>query len=68
MLWRYSQHHFHSYGELWLARGELDKALAYADECLALAEDSKSQKNIVKGQRLRGQALMAQDQLAKAEQ
>jgi tetratricopeptide (TPR) repeat protein len=67
-LWRYSQHHFHSYGELWLARGEPEKALAYADECLSLAEDSNSQKNIVKVRRLRGQAFMAQGQLGEAEQ
>ena len=37
-LWRYAQHLFHSYGELWLIRGDADRALAYADECLALAE------------------------------
>jgi len=68
MLWRYSQHLFHSYGELWLVRGNLDKARAYADECLALAEKSKSGKNIVKGRRLRGQAFLAQGMLTKAEQ
>jgi tetratricopeptide (TPR) repeat protein len=67
MLWRYSQHMFHSYGELWLARGDHDKALSYADECLALAEQSDSKKNIVKGRRLRGQALLAQGKLAEAE-
>ena len=44
MLWRYSHHLFHSYGKLWFVRDELDKAIAYADECLALAEQSKSQK------------------------
>jgi class 3 adenylate cyclase/tetratricopeptide (TPR) repeat protein len=67
MLWRYSQHLFHSYGELWLARGDCDKALAYADECLALAEQSDSRKNIVKGRRLRGQVLLAQGKLPEAE-
>jgi class 3 adenylate cyclase/tetratricopeptide (TPR) repeat protein len=66
-LWRYSQHFFHSYGELWLLRGDAAKALAYADECLALAEASGSRKNIVKGRRLRGQALLAQGHLAEAE-
>ena len=60
MLWRYSQHLFHSYGELWLARGDYDKALSYGDECLGLAEQSGSKKNIVKGRRLRGQAFLAQ--------
>ncbi|MCH8994799.1 MAG: tetratricopeptide repeat protein, partial [Chloroflexi bacterium] len=67
MLWRYSQHLFHSYGELWLGRGEHDQALSYADECLALAEESESRKNVVKGRRLRGQALLAQGKLSEAE-
>jgi tetratricopeptide (TPR) repeat protein len=67
MLWRYAQHHFHSYGELWLARGDAERALSYADECLELAEQTTSRKNIVKGRRLRGQALLAQGRLAEAE-
>jgi hypothetical protein len=68
MLWRYSQHFFHSYGELWLARGDLKKAMAYADECLALAEQSNSKKNIVKGLRLKGQVFLSQGMLTEAEQ
>ena len=67
MLWRYSQHLFHSYGELWLARGDYDRALAYADECLALAVPSDSKKNIVKARRLRGQVFLAQGKLPEAE-
>jgi class 3 adenylate cyclase/tetratricopeptide (TPR) repeat protein len=66
MLWRYSQHLFHSYGELWLARGNLDMAITYADECLALAQQSNSQKNIAKGCRLRAQVFLAQDRLGEA--
>ena len=66
-LWRYSQHFFHSYGELWLARGDFDKALAFADECLVIAEQSNSRKNIIKGWRLQGQAYCAQGKLAEAE-
>jgi class 3 adenylate cyclase/tetratricopeptide (TPR) repeat protein len=68
MLWRYSQHLFHSYGELWLARGNLDMAITYADECLALAEQSKSEKNMVKGHRLRAQVFLAQGKLEEANQ
>jgi tetratricopeptide (TPR) repeat protein len=68
MLWRYSQHLFHSYGELWLARGNLDMAITYADECLALAEQSKSEKNMVKGHRLRAQGFLAQGKFAEANQ
>jgi len=67
MLWRYSQHLFHSHGELWLARGDHDKAMSYADECIELAEESDSKKNVVKGRRLRGQALLAQSKLSEAE-
>jgi class 3 adenylate cyclase/tetratricopeptide (TPR) repeat protein len=66
LLWRYSQHLFHSYGELWLERGDLDKAITYAGECLALAEQSNTQKNIVKGRRLRGQVFLKQDKMEKA--
>jgi tetratricopeptide (TPR) repeat protein len=65
---RYSQHHYHSYGELWLARGDYDKALACADACLALAEPVGHRKNIVKGRRLRGQVFLAQGRSAEAEQ
>src|SRR5205823_5244799 len=68
MAWRYSQHLFHSYGELWLDRGEPVRALAYADECLELAEHNSSMKNVVKGRRLRGQALLAMGRLDQAEQ
>jgi tetratricopeptide (TPR) repeat protein len=67
LLWRYAQHLFHSYGEVWLARGEPDKALAYADECLALAESSVSRKNVVKARRLRAQVFLAQSSLPEAE-
>lgn len=67
-LWRYSQHLFHSNGELWLIRGDHDKAMSYAEECLQLAEQSESRKSIVKGRRLRGQALLAQDKLPEAGQ
>ncbi len=68
MLWRYAQHLFHSYGELWLARGNYEKALAYAGDCLDLAEGSESRKNIVKARRLRGQVFLSQGKLAEAEQ
>ena len=67
MLWRYSQHLFHSYGELWLRRGGLDRALSYAGECLALAEETGSPRNIAKGRRLRGQVYLARGQLAEAQ-
>ena len=65
---RYSQHHYHSYGELWLARGDHDRTLACAEACLALAEPAGHRKNVVKGRRLRGQAFLAQGRPAEAEQ
>jgi len=66
-LWRYAQHLFHSLGELSLARGDGDQALAYADECLALAEPASHRKNAVKGRRLRAQVFLAQGRFEDAE-
>jgi len=67
MKWRYSQHLYHSLGELWLAKGDAAQALEFADECLKLAESTMSRKNLVKGWRLKGQALLAQGQGTQAE-
>lgn len=66
-VWLYSQHLCHSYGELWLERGDYDKALSYADECIQRAESTNRPKNVVKGRRLRGQALAEKGKLAEAE-
>jgi class 3 adenylate cyclase/tetratricopeptide (TPR) repeat protein len=66
-VWLYSQHLFHSYGELWLQRGDYAKAMSYADECIELAESTNRPKNVVKGHRLRGQALLALDKPDEAE-
>ena len=62
MKWRYSQHLYHSLGELWLTKGDAAQALEFAEECLKLAEPTMSRKNLVKGWRLKGQALLAQGQ------
>ena len=43
------------------------QALEFADECLKLAEPTMSRKNLVKGWRLKGQALLAQGQGEQAE-
>jgi class 3 adenylate cyclase/tetratricopeptide (TPR) repeat protein len=67
MLWSYSQHFFHSYGELWLERGDLDRALGLADECINLAESSNRPKNVIKGRRLKGQVLTGQGKLDEAD-
>src|SRR5215468_2890589 len=67
MKWRYSQRLYHSLGELWLTKGDAAQALEFADECLKLAEPTMSRKNLVKGWRLKGQALLAQGQGERAE-
>src|SRR5262249_44702485 len=51
----------------WLTRGDAAQALVLADECLKLAEPTMSRKNLVKGWRLKGQALLAQGQREQAE-
>jgi class 3 adenylate cyclase/tetratricopeptide (TPR) repeat protein len=67
MKWRYAQHLYHSLGELWLTQGDTAQALEFAEECLKLAEPTMSRKNLVKGWRLKGQALLAQGQGEQAE-
>jgi len=67
MKWRYMQHCCHSLGELWLTKGDAEKALRFAEECLQLAEPTESRKNIVKSWRLQGQAYWAQRKLVEAE-
>ncbi|MDP8928575.1 MAG: hypothetical protein M3O70_08390, partial [Actinomycetota bacterium] len=67
LLWRFSQHLFHSDGQLWLARGQAEQALAYAEECLNSAEASESRKYLVMGRRLRCEALLAAGRLDAAE-
>jgi len=67
MLWRLAQHLAHSYGELWLARGDTARALACADDCLQRAASSDSKKNVVKARRLRGQVFLARGELGAAE-
>ncbi len=64
--WRYTLHHHASFAELWLARGEWERALAGADECLALAEKTESLKYVARARRARGLALLGQGRLAEA--
>jgi class 3 adenylate cyclase/tetratricopeptide (TPR) repeat protein len=67
MKWRYTQHLNASLGELWLARGDAEKAMVFAEECLTTAEATGSRRNIVKGRRLKAEVLLAQGRLAEAE-
>jgi tetratricopeptide (TPR) repeat protein len=66
-MWIYTGHFLHSYGEFWLDRGNIDKALAYAGECVQQSESTGRRKNIVKGRRLKGQVFLAQGKLVEAE-
>jgi len=66
MKWRYLQHCCHSLGELRLIQGDAESALKLAQECLQLAEPTKTRKNMVKGWRLMGQAFLAQGNMASA--
>lgn len=68
MLWRYSQHLLHSLGELSIERGDLDHAMALADECIELATRTTSPRNIVKGRRLRASVLLHREDLDEAEE
>jgi tetratricopeptide (TPR) repeat protein len=67
MKWRYTQHMNASLAELWLARGDPEKALAFAGVCLASAEATDSRRNIAKGRRIKGEAFLARGQCGEAE-
>jgi tetratricopeptide (TPR) repeat protein len=66
-LWRFAQHLYHSYGALWLLRGDAKRAIELADECIAIAEPANHRKNVVKGRRLRGEAFLSIGDLESAE-
>jgi tetratricopeptide (TPR) repeat protein len=67
MKWRYTQHLHASMADLWLTRGDADKALEHADACLAAADATTSRRNVVKGRRAKGEALLAQGKPDEAE-
>jgi class 3 adenylate cyclase/tetratricopeptide (TPR) repeat protein len=57
--WRYSMHVFASLADLWLARGNLDKARTFTDQCLEVATRTTSRKYLARGWRLRGEIAFA---------
>ena len=67
MKWRYAEHLWHGLGELWLVRGDGEMALIYAKSCCEGAGKTGSRKNLAKGWRLQGQALLAQGHADEAE-
>jgi class 3 adenylate cyclase/tetratricopeptide (TPR) repeat protein len=60
MKWRYSMHLFAGLGQLFLTRGELDKAREFVNLCVDQATRTASRKYIVRGWRLRGELAMVQ--------
>jgi class 3 adenylate cyclase/tetratricopeptide (TPR) repeat protein len=65
--WRYSQRFLLDAGQLWLERGDPARAIGYAEECLAMAEETGSRKHVAMARRLKGRALLAQGKLDPAE-
>ena len=67
MKWRYTTHFFASFGEFWLARGDLTQAQKFADQCLDSATRTNSRKYLVKGWRLTGEIAAARKQWDEAQ-
>jgi predicted ATPase/class 3 adenylate cyclase len=65
--WRYSTHLFASLGELWFARGDLDRARTFSEQCLEIATRTNAQKYLARAWRLAGQIAQAQRNPADAE-
>jgi tetratricopeptide (TPR) repeat protein len=57
--WRWRTRLLAAWGDLCLARGEANGALDYAEQCLQLAHETSARKNLVKGWKLKGEALAA---------
>jgi tetratricopeptide (TPR) repeat protein len=57
--WRWKTRLLAAWGELHLEQGRPDQALAYAEQCLELAEQTSARKNLIKGWKLKGEALAA---------
>jgi tetratricopeptide (TPR) repeat protein len=64
--WRWKTRLFAAWGELYLYRGEATRALDYAEQCLTLAGQTSARKNLVKGWKLKGEALTALGRLDEA--
>jgi hypothetical protein len=67
MKWRYEMHFWVSLGELWLARGEPERAESCARRSLAMAGRTTSRKYLVRGWRLEGEIAAARRQWPAAE-
>ena len=64
--WRWKTRLLAAWGELRLSQGQVDQALDYAEQCLELARKTSSRKNLVKGYKLKGEALATTGRLQEA--
>ena len=64
--WRWKTRLLAAWGELYLNRGDAVCALGYAEQCLQLAKSTSARKNMVKGWKLKGEALVALDRVEEA--
>jgi class 3 adenylate cyclase/tetratricopeptide (TPR) repeat protein len=64
--WRWHIPLLRARGELALATGQREPALAYALQSLALARQTRSLKHVARAQRLQGEVLLASDRLVEA--
>lgn len=67
MRYRYSIRLYGGLGELWLRRGNLDKAESFVEQSLDLSTHSGSQKNLVRGWRLKGEIALGRRRWEEAE-
>ena len=67
MQWRYSLHCYASLADLAMARGDWDEARMHAERCLAGAVRTRSQKYVVKAQRLLGEIALTRRDWAEAD-
>jgi len=67
MTWRYSTHCWASLGELWLARGDAERAERHANQALEIAVPTRSRKYESRAWRVKGAAALRRQMLGEAE-
>jgi tetratricopeptide (TPR) repeat protein len=67
MTWRYSTHCWASLGELWLARGDVERAERHANQALEIAVPTRSRKYEIRAWRVKGDAALRRGKLDEAE-
>src|SRR5262249_8004194 len=67
MTWRYSTHCWASLGELWLARGDVERTERHANQAVEIAVPTRSRKYESRAWRVRGAAALRRQMLGEAE-